>query len=319
LQWLKAILEAAKGNRIDFGDVMIVLIGDPFQLPAIGGASVYAGAAMLAGLPGETPAATWKRLVHDVNRKRGGSLKCVLNYTKPYNQGGWIALHSFTRCKVLTEQMRADDEQQAFMRRVRWGYSLDSNGEPWKRVRDKRQLQRGRGHDSGRLTKASEEAREALIEHDADKLSELRLQARTAAELKHHEFASAPVITPRNECRNAIIMQRVLEFAREHGRRAVRYRATDHVHSQAREEDDLDVWSVFERARIGCGDAAVAELADYYGVKGDKDDNDSRACAKVRPFLPHATVRILCSRVARQVPLDFWFVEDLPMVLNENR
>jgi hypothetical protein len=37
------------------------------------------------------------------------------------------------------------------------------------------------------------------------------------------------------------------------------------------------------------------------------------------PVLPHATVRILCSRVARQVPLDFWFVEDLPMVLNENR
>eukprot|EP01047_Picozoa_sp_COSAG01_P044387 COSAG01_NODE_4007_length_5440_cov_3.804531_2_plen_71_part_00 len=48
----------------------------------------------------------------------------VLDYTKPYNQGGWIALHAFTRCKVLTEQMRADDEQQAFMRRVRWGYSL---------------------------------------------------------------------------------------------------------------------------------------------------------------------------------------------------
>ena len=77
LQWLKAILEAAKGNTIDFGDVMIVLIGDPFQLPAIGGASVYAGAAMLAALPGETPAATWQRLVTDVNRKRGGTLKCV--------------------------------------------------------------------------------------------------------------------------------------------------------------------------------------------------------------------------------------------------
>jgi hypothetical protein len=81
LQCLKAILGAAKGNTIDFGDVMIVLIGDPFQLPAIGGASVYAGAAMLAALPGETPATTWQRLVTDVNRKRGGTLKCV--YLKP--------------------------------------------------------------------------------------------------------------------------------------------------------------------------------------------------------------------------------------------
>ena len=193
---------------------MIVLIGDPFQLPAIGGASVYAGAAMLAGLPGETPAATWKRLVHDVNRKRGGSLKCVLNYTKPYNQGGWIALHSFTRCKVLTEQMRADDEQQAFMRRVRWGYSLDSNGKPWKRVRDKRQQRRSRGLESGRLTKPSENARNAQIEQDAAKLSELRLQARSAAELREHGFATAPVITPRNECRNAIIRCVALRMGR---------------------------------------------------------------------------------------------------------
>ena len=62
----------------------------------------------------------------------------------------------------------------------------------------------------------------------------------------------------------------------------------------------------------------MAELADYYGVKG-KDDNDSRACAKVRLLWSHATVCILCSRVVRQVPLDFWFVEGMPMVLNNNR
>jgi hypothetical protein len=46
---------------------------------------------------------------------------------------------------------------------------------------------------------------------------------RPAAELREHEFASAPVITPRNECRYAIIKQRVLEYAREHALRAVRY------------------------------------------------------------------------------------------------
>ena len=43
--WLKAILQAAKGNTLPFGDVGIAAIGDVFQLPAIGGASVYAGAA----------------------------------------------------------------------------------------------------------------------------------------------------------------------------------------------------------------------------------------------------------------------------------
>jgi hypothetical protein len=99
----------------------------------------------------------------------------------------------------------------------------------------------------------------------------------------------------------------------------VRYRAADHVRTQARMEDDPTVWSVFEGAKAGCGDVAVAELADYYGVKGAKDDNDSRACAKVRLLWSHATVCILCSRVVRQVPLDFWFVQDMPMVLNENR
>jgi hypothetical protein len=120
------------------------------------------------------------------------------------------------RCvlQVLTEQMRADDEQQAFMQRVRWGYSLDSNGEPWARVKDKRQLQRGRGHDRGRLKKAAEDARNAQIDQDVAKLSELRLQARSAAELKEHEFASAPVITPRNECRNAIIRCVALRMGR---------------------------------------------------------------------------------------------------------
>jgi hypothetical protein len=47
------------------------------QLPAIGGTSVYAGAAMLAGLPSDSPEETWKRLVDDVTRKHGGALKRV--------------------------------------------------------------------------------------------------------------------------------------------------------------------------------------------------------------------------------------------------
>jgi hypothetical protein len=45
--------------------------------------------------------------------------------------------------QVLTEQMRANDEQQGFMQRVRWGYSKDSDGQPWKRVNNKRQFERG--------------------------------------------------------------------------------------------------------------------------------------------------------------------------------
>ena len=82
----------------------------------------------------------------------------------------------------------------------------------------------------------------------------------------------------------------MLQYAREHGLRAVRYRATDHVRGQASMQDDPTVWSVFESTKAGCGDVAVTELADYYGVKGAKDDNDSRACAKVRPYSSHVAV-----------------------------
>eukprot|EP01047_Picozoa_sp_COSAG01_P001167 COSAG01_NODE_25_length_37050_cov_211.559119_3_plen_177_part_00 len=65
---------------------------------------------------------------------------------------------------------------------------------------------------------------------------------------------------------------------------------------------DPSVWSMFESYGAGCGDRAVAELQDYYGLtdnRNNKDDNDTRACAKV--------------------PLDFWYVYGMPMVLNSNR
>jgi hypothetical protein len=113
-------------------------------------------------------------------------------------------------------------------------------------------------------------------------------------ELQEHEFASAPVITPRNECRNAIIKQRVLEYAREHAMRAVRYRATDYVRTEARMQDDPpSVWSAFEGSRAGSGDLAVAELADFYGMKGGKNDGDN-SCAKVRSLWSCVTLRVLC-------------------------
>jgi hypothetical protein len=198
----------------------------------------------------------------------------------------WCHIGALTRlwCRqVLTEQMRADDAQQLLMRRVRWAYTRDDQGRKWPRVNDKRQDKRGHGPNSGRLTKTAEKARAAMIKRDAATLSPLRLQARSADELRDLDFASAPVITPRNECRNAIIKQRVLEFARVHGKRAVRYRATDHVQRGKRAaDDDSTVWRVFENYEPGCGDQAVAELADYHGVKGNSDDNDTRACAKVR-------------------------------------
>jgi hypothetical protein len=191
--WLKAICEAAKGNTIPWGNVLIVAIGDPFQLPGIGSASVYAGAATLKGHEGDSPEDSWKQLVTGLHRKHGNSLKNVLDDTKPYNIGGWIALHSFTRCTVLIEQMRADGPQWAFMQRVRWGYTRDDGGEPWPRIKDKRQhKKRGRGPNSGRYTKAAEEARDKMIQQDAMMLSALKLQSRSAKELRDLDFASAP-------------------------------------------------------------------------------------------------------------------------------
>jgi hypothetical protein len=78
--WLKAILQAAKGNSLPFGDVGIAAIGDVFQLPAIGGASVYAGAASFEARPDERPDEAWERIVRGVNptgRKHGSTLKTV--------------------------------------------------------------------------------------------------------------------------------------------------------------------------------------------------------------------------------------------------
>jgi hypothetical protein len=93
-----------------------------------------------------------------------------------------------------------------------------------------------------------------------DQVGALR-QARSAAELKRHGFSSAPVVSPRNECRNAIIRQRVLEYAREHGRRVKRYRATDHVRAAPRMEDDPSVWSVFDNNKPGGADGAAVPSA----------------------------------------------------------
>jgi hypothetical protein len=122
-----------------------------------------------------------------------------------------------------------------------------------------------------------------MIKRDAATLSLLRLQVRTPQELRDLDFASAPVVTPRNECRNVIIEQRVLEFARVHGKRAVRYRAKDHVlRGKHCTDDDPTAWSVFESYEPGSGDRGIAELANYYGLKTDKTDN-GHACAKVRP------------------------------------
>eukprot|EP01047_Picozoa_sp_COSAG01_P055110 COSAG01_NODE_6099_length_3850_cov_3.542789_1_plen_61_part_00 len=54
------------------------------------------------------------------------------------------------------------------MQRVRWGYTRDDGGEPWPRIKDKRQhKKRGRGPNSGRYTKAAEEARDKMIQQDA--------------------------------------------------------------------------------------------------------------------------------------------------------
>lgn len=89
----------------------------------------------------------------------------------------------------------------------------------------------------------------------------------------------------------------MLQYAREHGLRAVRYRATDHVRTEARMQDDPSVWSAFEGSQAGSGDLAVAELADFYGMKGGKNDGDN-SCAKVRPLWSCVTLRVLCSRVA---------------------
>eukprot|EP01047_Picozoa_sp_COSAG01_P060312 COSAG01_NODE_7375_length_3230_cov_486.742574_2_plen_72_part_01 len=41
---LRAILEASCGDACACGGVALVLVGDPFQLPGIGGLPVYTGA-----------------------------------------------------------------------------------------------------------------------------------------------------------------------------------------------------------------------------------------------------------------------------------
>jgi hypothetical protein len=80
---LLAILKASKGSAEGpSGGVVIVLVGDPFQLPAIGGASVYMGAASLTVRRDQTPGEAWGAMLAGLRRKHGTGLKRVLNTQK---------------------------------------------------------------------------------------------------------------------------------------------------------------------------------------------------------------------------------------------
>jgi hypothetical protein len=80
---LLAILKASKGSaECPCGGVVIVIVGDPFQLPAIGGASVYIGAASLTVRRDQTPGEAWTDMLAGLRRKHGQGLKRVLNTKK---------------------------------------------------------------------------------------------------------------------------------------------------------------------------------------------------------------------------------------------
>jgi hypothetical protein len=302
---LKAILEAAKGNDRPWGGVTVVIIGDPFQLGSIGGASVYGGAASLVQQPGQTPADAWEQLVSDLHRKHGAnSWKTILNYKHSYNQGGWIALRMFQRGVILTDQMRAQGELGAILKRVRWAYSRDADGRPFERNRDARLKKRGRDPHRGKYSADATRKRETLIANDAKRLRRLRLSVRNKQELLKHDFASAPVVSPLNEPRNAVIEQRVKAWGRANGQRIVRWCASDHVrtHPKNEREKDSTVFDKYEVHGKGRGAQAVAKLQNYFGMKVKKNkqvEADQRRSAKV--------------------PLHFWYGYGLPMVLNHNQ
>lgn len=223
----------------------------------------------------------------------------VLTCACRYNQGGWIALHLFERGSVLTDQMRAPNEHGRFLRRVRWAYTRDDNDVPFERVNDYRaNVKRGLGENAGRYTKAATEMRDKMLVRDARMLRGLTLSRRSEAVLRLHDFASAPVVSPRNEPRNAIIEQRVKEWGRVHGQRVMRWRAVDKVRAHKNRENDKTVREMYEAHGVGRGDAAVRQLRNYYG-RNDTDDKDARQPAKI--------------------PADFWYAPGLPMVLNHNR
>jgi hypothetical protein len=200
---------------------------------------------------------------------------------------------------VLTDQMRAPNEHGRFLRRVRWAYTRDDNDVPFERVNDHRaNRKRGLGENAGCYTKAATVMRDKMLRRDACMLRKLTLSRRSKADLLSHDFASAPVVSPRNEPRNAIIDQRVKEWGRVHGERVIRWRAVDKVRAHKNREDDQPVREMYEAHGAGRGDAAVRKLRNYYG-RNDTDDKDARQPAKI--------------------PADFWYAPGLPMVLNHNR
>jgi hypothetical protein len=80
---LMAILKASKGSAEGpCGGVVVVIVGDPFQLPAIGGASVYIGAASLAIRRNQNLDEAWEEMLAGLRRKHGNGLKRVLNIKK---------------------------------------------------------------------------------------------------------------------------------------------------------------------------------------------------------------------------------------------
>ena len=86
---LRAILEASCGDACACGGVALVLVGDPFQLPGIGGLPVYTGAASLTVQPQDAAAdrsagrplgtTTWHRAASGLCRKHDKGLKSLLS------------------------------------------------------------------------------------------------------------------------------------------------------------------------------------------------------------------------------------------------
>jgi hypothetical protein len=219
---------------------------------------------------------------------------------------------------VLAEHMRAGGEHARFLRRVRWAYTRDDDGKPFERTHDARATKkRGRGPNAGKYTTKDARRRDTMLAADVCRLTRLKLSVRTREEMEKYDFASAPVVSPRNEVKHAIIEQRVLEYGQVKGERVMRWRAKDYVKTGAQKtnkkgkpigkipvdsENDPTVHEVFEAYGPGCGARAVAAVANYYGMKDQKakaSDADQRRSVKV--------------------PLVFWYAQGLPMVLNHNR
>ena len=312
---LRAILEASCGDACACGGVALVLVGDPFQLPGIGGLPVYTGAASLTVQPQDAAAdrsagrplgtTTWHRAASGLCRKHDKGLKSLLSAKNDYNKGGWLALRLAQRGTVLTEQMRAPNAHGEFCRRVRWGYTRDEHGVPFERRRSARQEQRGRGPDAGVYTTAATDARNELIRGDVRLLRRQRLGILTREQLLTSDFASAPVVTPRNEPRNAIIEQRVQQWGRANRQRVLHWRAVDCVKRGKDPSRYPTVREVYDKYQPGSGAGAEAAVANYYGSNDKRSDKD-------KPGKPN-------TQTPAKVPVDLWYAPGLPLVTNHNR